>query len=129
MLYRSSRVKPRAGNFELWSWFFMRVSGVVLLVMVLVHFAIMHLITPIELVTFDFVALRWSNPLWRVYDLVMLSLAVIHGMNGVRVVADDYVRSQGWRVMVAILIYSVTFVFLVIGAEVIFAFQPLLNTQ
>jgi len=129
VLYRSSRVKPRAGNFELWSWFFMRVSGVVLLVMVLVHFAIMHLITPIELVTFDFVALRWSNPLWRVYDLVMLSLAVIHGMNGVRVVADDYVRSQGWRVMVAILIYSVTFVFLVIGAEVIFAFQPLLNTQ
>ncbi len=97
--------------------------------MVLVHFAIMHLITPIELVTFDFVALRWSNPLWRVYDLVMLFLAVVHGMNGVRVVADDYIHSRGWRVVVATLIYAVTFAFLVIGAEVIFAFQPLLNTQ
>lgn len=129
MLYTSVGGRPRGSNFELWSWLFMRVSGVVLLVMVLLHFAIMHLFTPIELVNFSFVVARWSNPLWRVYDLVLLSLALVHGMNGLRIVADDYVHSRPARLVVMTLIYSITFLFLVLGAEVIFAFQPPLGTQ
>jgi len=32
---RSAHQAERTGNFELWAWFFMRVSGVILLFMVL----------------------------------------------------------------------------------------------
>jgi succinate dehydrogenase / fumarate reductase, membrane anchor subunit len=119
------QVAPRArgSGFELWSWLFMRISGILLVGLVLVHFAIMHIFTPTEDVNFAFVAARFANPFWRIYDLVMLFLGVLHGMNGMRVVADDYVHSRGWRLVVAILLYTITFLFLVIGAQVILSFQ------
>ena len=124
MLYTSVRGRPRGNSFELWSWLFMRLSGVVLLLMVLLHFAIMHLFTPIELINYAFVAARWSNPFWRVYDLVLLNLALVHGMNGLRIVADDYVHSRPARLVAMTIIYGITFLFLILGIDVIFAFQP-----
>ena len=36
--------KPSRGNFELYAWVFMRVSGVLLVLLVLGHFAIMHVL-------------------------------------------------------------------------------------
>ncbi|MGI5837771.1 MAG: succinate dehydrogenase, hydrophobic membrane anchor protein [Chloroflexota bacterium] len=129
MLYASGKSRPRGSNFELWSWLFMRVSGVVLSLMVLLHFAIMHIFTPVELINFSFVVARWSNPLWRLYDLVLLGLALIHGMNGLRIVADDYVHSRSTRLVVMTVIYGITILFLIIGAEVIFAFQRPLGAQ
>jgi len=33
----------RPSSFEVWSWFFMRISGVILLFLVLIHLYIMHL--------------------------------------------------------------------------------------
>jgi succinate dehydrogenase / fumarate reductase membrane anchor subunit len=101
----------------------MRVSGVVLVALVLIHVFIVHVVTPIQAVNFAFIASRWANPFWRWYDLIMLGLGLIHGMNGVRVVADDYIHSPGWRTVVAALIWLTTFVFLVVGAEVILVFQ------
>ena len=125
MIYQASgRPRPRTSNFELWSWLFMRVSGIILLVMVLLHFAIMHVFTPVEDVNFAFVAARFSNPIWRVYDLVVLFLALIHGLNGVRVVSDDLIHSRVWRVVIVSLLYAAGFIFLLIGAQVIFSFQP-----
>ncbi len=123
MLYPPTS-RPRVSNFELWSWLFMRISGVVLLAMILAHLAIMHVFMPIEDVTFSFVAGRWALPVWRWYDLVMLGLGLVHGLNGVRVVADDYVHSRGWRLTVMSLIYLGGFVFLVVGAQIILSFQP-----
>ncbi len=125
MIYEAAgRARPRSSNFELWSWLFMRVSGIVLLVLVLAHFAIMHVFTPIKDVNFAFVAARFSTPGWRIYDLVVLVLGLLHGMNGVRVVSDDLFHSRGWRVVITSLIYLVAFTFLAIGALIIFTFQP-----
>ncbi len=125
MIYETvGRPRPRGSNYELWSWFFMRVSGIVLLVMVLLHFAIMHVTTPVEDVNFDFVAARWATPGWRIYDMVVLTLALIHGLNGVRVVTDDLFHSKWWRVTLLSILYLVAFVFLAYGALVIFTFQP-----
>lgn len=123
MLVTGRRPKPRSGGFELWSWFFMRVSGITLVALVLIHLAIVHVVTPIQEINFAFIAGRWSNPFWRWYDLIMLGLGLVHGMNGVRVVADDYIHSPGWRTVAAVLIWMATFVFLVVGAEVILVFR------
>lgn len=116
--------KP-AGGFELFAWFFMRISGIVLILMVLVHLAIMHIINNVEDVNYDFVAARYATPFWRAYDMVMLWLALIHGLNGLRAVIDDYVHTRIWRAISLSCLYFFGFVFLVIGSLVIFTFQSI----
>jgi succinate dehydrogenase / fumarate reductase membrane anchor subunit len=102
----------------------MRVSGVVLLFMALGHLAIMHLINNIDVISYQFVVGRYATPFWRTYDLVMLWLAMIHGVNGVRTVLIDYVRSRGWLVASLATLYVVGFAMLALGSLVIVTFQP-----
>lgn len=116
--------RPQGSNFELWSWVFMRVSALLLIFLALTHFAIMHMFTPTEQVNYSFVAQRFSTPFWRTYDLVMLFLGILHGMNGLRIITDDYVHSRGWRTFWMITLYTVAFIFLVIGSQVVLSFQP-----
>jgi succinate dehydrogenase / fumarate reductase membrane anchor subunit len=117
------RARPESG-IELYAWLFMRVSGVVLLFMALGHLAIMHVINNVEIIDYQFVARRYMTPFWRTYDLVMLWLALIHGLNGVRILVEDYVGARGWRVVTLASLYVVGFVFLVLGSLVILTFQP-----
>jgi succinate dehydrogenase membrane anchor subunit len=119
----AGRPRPQ-GGIDLLAWIFMRVSGVVLLFMVLVHLAIMHIINNIEVINYHFVAERYATPFWRTYDVVMLWLAFIHGLNGVRVMIDDYVSSHGWRVFSLASLYVLGFVFLVLGSLVVLTFNP-----
>jgi len=122
---RLGREKP-AGGFELFAWFFMRISGIALIVLALGHLAIMHLINNVDIINYDFVARRWATPFWRTYDMVLLCLALIHGLNGLRTVIDDYVHTMKWRIVSLSCLYVFGFVVLVIGALVIFTFpfQP-----
>src|SRR6201991_4629062 len=72
-------------NFELYSWLFMRLSGLILVVLVLGHLFIMMVLDGgVTKINFAFVAGRWSNPFWQVWDLTMLWLAELHGVNGLR---------------------------------------------
>ncbi|HUX10388.1 MAG TPA: succinate dehydrogenase hydrophobic membrane anchor subunit [Terriglobia bacterium] len=119
----AGRPRPQ-GGIDLLAWIFMRVSGVVLLFMVLVHLAIMHIINNIEVINYHFVAQRYATPFWRTYDVVMLWLALIHGLNGMRVMIDDYVGSRGWRVFSLASLYVLGFMFLVLGSLVILTFNP-----
>ena len=112
---------------ELYAWFFMRISGIVLLLMVLGHFSIMHLINNIEVINYQFVAQRFVTPFWRTYDLVMLWLALLHGVNGVRTLVDDYVHARGWRLLVLSSLYVFGFILLALGSLVLFTFQPVMN--
>ena len=119
----AGRPRPQ-GGIELLAWIFMRVSGVVLLIMVLLHLAIMHIINNIEVINYHFVAARYATPFWRTFDLVMLWLAFIHGLNGVRVMIDDYVSSRGWRLVSLASLYVLGFIFLALGSLVILTFNP-----
>lgn len=116
-------VRPESG-FELYAWLFMRVSGVVLLFMALAHLAIMHVINNVEIIDYQFVARRYLTPFWKTYDLVMLWLALIHGLNGVRTLVEDYVAARGWRVVALASLYVTGFVFLALGSLVILTFRP-----
>ncbi|HEY8484404.1 MAG TPA: succinate dehydrogenase, hydrophobic membrane anchor protein [Longimicrobiales bacterium] len=118
------RGRQPGGNFELYSWFFMRISGVVLLVLAVFHLFWMHGVIGVEEITFDVVAQRWSNPLWRLYDFFLLAFALTHGVNGLRGVADDYVHRPKWAVLLKSLIFLVYVVFLGMGAYIIFTFTP-----
>src|SRR5580700_8137212 len=89
--------KPGGGGFETFSWYFFRVSGVVLIFLVIIHLIVMHVTTDVACTTYQFVAMRYDNPFWRLYDWVLLTLALLHGMNGLRIVIDDYVQNRGAR--------------------------------
>jgi succinate dehydrogenase / fumarate reductase membrane anchor subunit len=122
-----SGARPRPINsFELYSWYFFRVSGILLLVFALTHLVIMHLLNNVEVIDYNFIKDRWANPLWRTFDLMLLILGLTHGMNGVRVLIYDYVQSRGWRVFSLSALYVVGLFFLLIGAQVIITFNPVL---
>jgi succinate dehydrogenase / fumarate reductase membrane anchor subunit len=120
------RVKP-AGGFELWAWYFMRISGLVLVFLALGHLFITHIWNNVETVNYDFVANRWADPgwgvFWRLWDMTMISLAVIHGFNGLRQVLDEYVTRPAARVWSHTLIWSATIFLLGIGWYAILRFE------
>jgi succinate dehydrogenase / fumarate reductase membrane anchor subunit len=109
-------------SFETWQWFFMRISGLVLVVLALGHFALTHIINDVAETDAEFVTDRWSNPLWRSYDWALLTLALFHGLNGLRVIIDDYVRSPGKRAAVKSVIYVVSGTLFVYGTLTIIVF-------
>ena len=119
----AGRARPESGM-ELYAWLFMRVSGIVLLFLALGHLLVMHVIHNVETIDYQFVAHRFMTPLWRTYDLVMLWLALVHGLNGARTLIEDYVGARGWRVFSLATLYILGFIFLALGSLVILTFQP-----
>lgn len=121
---------PRGGhpgsgsNFELYTWFFMRVSGVFLLFLVFGHVLIVHVINDISAVNYVFVAHRWESPFWRTYDWLMLVLALTHGANGLRIVIEDYVHRPVHRILSLAVLASFFVVFVIVGSLVILTFEP-----
>ena len=113
------------GGYELWSWLFMRISGVVLLFLAVGHVVIMHVLGGgVGRVDFKFVQLRWQSPFWRTWDWLMLSLALFHGVNGLRTVILDYVRSRGARFTLTWFFNVVGLVLFALGSVVVFTFNP-----
>ena len=95
---RFARRSKGRGNFELWSWVFMRGSGVLLLFLVFGHlFVNLMLGEGINQIDFAFVAGKWSNPFWQTWDMLMLWLAELHGFNGVRTIINDYAEKNSTR--------------------------------
>jgi succinate dehydrogenase / fumarate reductase membrane anchor subunit len=123
---------PRTGsrngqrsNFELYSWLFMRISGIVLIFLVLGHLLIMNILDGgVQRINFAFVAGRWSSPFWQVWDLLMLWLAMIHGTNGMRTIINDYAERDQTRFWLKMLLYLATAFTILLGTLVIFTFDP-----
>ena len=123
---RVSPARQRVGSsVEFYSWIFMRVSGILLVFLVLGHLFIMHIIDGgVARVNFAFVAGRWANPFWQAYDWAMLMLSTVHGANGMRVIADDYIRRDAARAYVKLALYLTAFFMVVLGTFIIVAFDP-----
>jgi len=118
----AARGRRSRQSFETWQWFFMRISGLVLVVLALGHFALTHIINDVTDTNANFVADRWQNPLWRTYDWALLTLALFHGLNGLRVITEDYVRSPGKRAAVKAVLYVVASTLFVYGTVTIVTF-------
>lgn len=121
---------PRArnssrSNFEMLSWLFMRISGVVLVVLVIGHLLIMNILDGgVQRINFGFVAGRWASPFWQVWDLLQLWLAMIHGTNGLRTIISDYASKPNTRMWLHTVLYVSAVFVIVCGTLVIFTFDP-----
>ncbi len=112
-------------NFEKYTWIFMRVSGAVLIFLVLGHLFIMLMWeNGVYRIDFNFVAQRWRSPFWQVWDLLLLWLAELHGGNGLRTIIGDYTRSDRSRFwLMTLLVVSMVFT-LTLGSYVLVSFDP-----
>ena len=120
---RGTGPRPSSGGFETFSWYYFRVSGVLLIFLIIVHLIIMHVTTDVAATTYQFVANRYSNPFWRVFDWLLLTLALTHGMNGLRIVIDDYVRSSRSRMVMLSLAAVLLAAFFMLGTITLITFR------
>lgn len=112
-------------NYEMWSWIFMRMSGIVLVFLVLGHLLIMNVLDGgVQRINFAFVAGRWSSPFWQVWDLLQLWLAMLHGANGLRTIINDYAERDQLRFWLKAVLVVATVFTVVLGTLVIFTFDP-----
>ena len=123
----SNRIAPQyrrngssKGNFEMLAWLFMRLSGVVLVVLIFGHLGVNLLVGDgIKAIDFGFVAGKWADPFWQIWDLAML-----HGTNGVRTIINDYAEKDATRLWLKVVLYSATTAIIILGTLVIFTFDP-----
>ena len=116
--------RPIGGGFEAASWYFNRISAIGLFFLVILLLILNHVTTDVSCTSYQLIAIRYANPYWRVYDWLMLTLALLHGMNGLRVVVDDYVGTQVWRVRILWLLIMLTLVLFMVGTVTLITFQP-----
>jgi succinate dehydrogenase / fumarate reductase, membrane anchor subunit len=123
---RSAHMRPVGSGFETWMWYFMRLSGLALVLLALGHMFIMHVLTALggQELSFAFVTARWGSPFWRGYDLVLLLLAMTHGLNGARIIIGDYSSRGGARGFLLTLLYGLGAIWIVLGIFVILTFDP-----
>ena len=123
---RAARPKPEASGRERFWWYFMRLSGLALVFLALGHMFIMHVLVGLTggEIDFAFVQSRWGTPFWRIYDLLLLVLAFIHGANGARIVIGDYVAHRRARGLLVGILIAISAIWLVLGMAVIAFFDP-----
>jgi len=117
-LQRRPRVKT-----EVWSWYFMRISGLILLFLALFHFFMTHILHDVTDTNSAFVQARWQNPLWRLYDWALLALGLFHGVNGLRFIMDDYIQTPWRRAATKAVVYGLVVAMFAYGTITIVTFE------
>lgn len=68
---------------EVFEWFFLRITGVILIVGLSLHFYTMHYNGPAQ-----------TGSYWRAFNFIFLLSAVYHGFNGLLGIMLEYVHSR-----------------------------------
>lgn len=124
--------QPRSRKNAQWekrAWIFMRISGLILVFLILGHLMV-NLVLPergVKSIDFAFVAGKWASPFWQVYDGVMLWLALIHGTNGMRTLVNDYSEREWVRKTLNVSLWVVAAALILLGTLVITTFDPCID--
>ena len=109
-------IKP---NFENIAWKWMRYSAILLIPLVWIHVILQDILVGVHRMNLDYVALRWATVGWRIYDVLLLSFAFAHGMNGLRQVLNDYIHHPKWQRVISWLILLIWLTITTLGAVAI----------
>ena len=67
------------------------------------------------------VTLGWANAFWQIMEMLVIFFAVSHGMNGLRVIIEDYLSNSWWRTIWRGLIFFLWLIMLVVAIYVVLA--------
>jgi succinate dehydrogenase hydrophobic anchor subunit len=146
----SSRPVPRVGfSFEYLMWIFTRISGLALILLAIVGVAgafLMQARTQMDMGSllrwgyfpneyhlqstdildveagysgflFD---LYWVNPVWKVMQILIVFFGVTHGVNGLRVVIEDYVTASWLQILLRGLLFLFWLFILIVAANIVY---------
>jgi succinate dehydrogenase / fumarate reductase, membrane anchor subunit len=136
------RVRMGGSKFELYMWFFTRVSGILLLMMAAFNIVYANLAGGYGVLDAG-AQMRWAffpisfhvqstkvevtpnfyNPFWQAYTFLMIAFAATHGLNGIRVILQDYIRHPLLMAWIKALLVVLWVVSMVAASFVIFVFQ------
>lgn len=119
---REARDRSR-NNAELAWWVFMRVSGLFLVFLVFAHVFVNNIAINVATVDYNYVATRLAKPSVKVFDTFLLGLAMLHGVNGLRVVIGDNIRRPGLRFWIQVVLIVVSVGIFVAGVMTLWAFS------
>ncbi len=120
--------RQRGFNLEKWGWLFMRLSGVVLVILIFGHLFINLMVGEgIHALDFAFIAGKFASPFWQWWDVLMLWLALIHGANGMRTIVNDYVTNNTARKALIWALGLAAGLLILLGTLVVFTFDPCLG--
>lgn len=108
-------------NAELNWWIFMRISGLILVFLILGHIYMTFIQVSESDATFIAVTNKLSHPAWKLYDWLILVLGLLHGSNGMRYVIEDYISSKPERAWIKWIFFTI------IGALMTFGTVGLLS--
>jgi succinate dehydrogenase / fumarate reductase membrane anchor subunit len=115
---RVGRPRPQSGGFELAAWYYMRLSGVALFVLALIHFSVMHFVFDPGQEKSGFIGERWGDVLVRTFDWLFLAIVLSHSFTGIRTVTMDYLHG-GKRTFALMALYLVGLILFAMGTMVV----------
>jgi succinate dehydrogenase / fumarate reductase membrane anchor subunit len=119
-----ARREPPVGGteFEMKAWLFMRISGLLLILLAVGHMFIMHIFNDTLNLDYEFVAKRWDDYTIRAFDWLLLALSLLHGGNGVRIVLHDNISNPTIKRISILSLFAITFIFFLLGSYGLFTF-------
>ncbi|MEN9747682.1 MAG: hypothetical protein RLZZ603_374 [Actinomycetota bacterium] len=121
--------KRKGANWEKYGWMYMRISGALLVALIFGHLLV-NMVLPeggVKAIDFAFVAGKWANPFWQVYDCLMLWLALIHGTNGMRTIVNDYAERAAVRKTLQMVLLVTCVALIVLGTFTLTTFDPCMD--
>jgi succinate dehydrogenase hydrophobic anchor subunit len=136
-----SRKVPHPGwNLEYMMWIFTRISGLAFFLLAIIGMlgalymgARLHMnvgtlmrwvffpnpnhVLDSEIPNID----SWANGLWQIFQISILFFGGTHGLNGLRVVLEDYVHRPGLQLLVRFTIFMLWIVMLMLSIYVVLA--------
>jgi succinate dehydrogenase / fumarate reductase, membrane anchor subunit len=103
-------------NYEQVAWRWMRYSGVLLIPLVWIHTILQDVIVGVHAIDLNYVEQRFALVGWRIFDAALLGFAFAHGVNGLRQVLFEYIKTPYRRRLLAWSLLIMWFVITAIGA-------------
>ncbi len=138
---RPRTVPQPAISFEYIMWMFTRISGLALLFLGFLGLAIALIMNARNLLDMPTLARwtffpnpnhivdskipdvtqGWANAYWQIVEMVIAFFGISHGLNGLRVVIEDFIGNTIWQPMIRGVIFLMWLFFIIIALYVILA--------
>ena len=114
----------RQANLERVAFMFMRMSGIALLILAVGHMMIQHVFNSSAELNLEFVRVQWEAWGWKVYDMLLLIFAYVHGINGLRNILEDYIHNRNLMKGISIFLAIFAVVTVIWAGYAIASFVP-----